>query len=595
VTVGLVPSAVEPAQTTGGSRLRTGGPRAGWLVLLLYLLGALAVTWRLWVSPASRMQAGDYTDVDLFAWFIRYSAESVAHGSLPSLVTTAMNAPHGVNLMWNTSLLLPGVLLTPVTLLAGAQVSLTVLLTLGFAGSAASLFWVLRRWSVSTWPAALGGAVYGFSPALVASSIGHYHLQFAVLPPLMIDALLRLVTGRGHPARTGAWLGLLAAAQLFTGEELLVGTALAGLVMVIVLALSAPREVRPRAGHTLAGLAVAAGVTLLLAGYALWVQFHGPLTEHGGPWTPNKYRNRAAAFVTPSGKMWLHTHQDAVAIASHPLAQPEYVAYLGWPLLVVLIVAAVRYWRSRPVRTAAVACAVLELFSLGGTQVVRGVTVPPDLLPWHWLGSLPLLSDVLPDRLSILADGLAAAVLAFALDQALSAASARAHWWRRAALATIAVLAVVPLIPLPLHTTRVTPVPAGWRTVFARLALAPDQPVLVLPTASGRAPEALRWYAETGEPASMVGGYFLGPDSSGRGRMYGGSGAKAAALSVNALWLDPANGQGPSPAQFHGYLARWQPAAVVAVTSRTSRLGRLLTGALGPPDFAAGQVLGWRR
>jgi hypothetical protein len=115
-------------------------------VLALYLAGAFAVTWRLWVSPASRMQAGDPTDVDLFAWFIRYSAESVAHGSLPHLVTTAMNAPRGVNLMWNTSLLLPGVLLTPVTLLAGPQVSLTVLLTLGFAGSAATMFWVLRRW-----------------------------------------------------------------------------------------------------------------------------------------------------------------------------------------------------------------------------------------------------------------------------------------------------------------------------------------------------------------------------------------------------------------------------------------------------------------
>ena len=51
--------------------------------------------------------------------------------------------------MWNTSLLVPGVLLTPVTLLAGPQVSLTLVLTLGLAGSAASLYWVLRRWGAS--------------------------------------------------------------------------------------------------------------------------------------------------------------------------------------------------------------------------------------------------------------------------------------------------------------------------------------------------------------------------------------------------------------------------------------------------------------
>jgi hypothetical protein len=42
-------------------------------------------------------------------------------------------------------------------------------------------------------------------------------------------------------------------------------------------------------------------------------------------------------------------------------------------------------------------------------------------------------------------------------------------------------------------------------------------------------------------------------------------------------------------------VARWRPAAVVAVTRRTSRLGRLLTAVFGPPDFAVGRVLGWRR
>ena len=159
----LVPSAVEPPQTAEPPGLRT-RPWTPWLVLALYLLGAVAVTWRLWADPASRMQFGGFGDINLFSWFIRYSAESVAHGSLPALVTTAMNAPHGINLMWNTSLLLPGVLLSPVTLLAGPQTTLTLLLTLGFAGSAVSMYWVLRRWDVRNGPAALGGALYGFSP-----------------------------------------------------------------------------------------------------------------------------------------------------------------------------------------------------------------------------------------------------------------------------------------------------------------------------------------------------------------------------------------------------------------------------------------------
>ena len=162
------------------------------------------MTARLWADPAGRLQIGDPHDVDLFTWYMRYAATAISHGRLPALVTTALNPPQGVNLMWNTSFLLPGIVLTPVTLLAGPQVSLTVVLTLSFAGSAASLFFVLRRWGASITAAALGGAVYGFSPAMINSGIGHYHLLFAVLPPLIIDALLRIVTGRGRAVRTGS-------------------------------------------------------------------------------------------------------------------------------------------------------------------------------------------------------------------------------------------------------------------------------------------------------------------------------------------------------------------------------------------------------
>ena len=266
-----------PAATRRERRRRAPGP---WLVVACYLIGALVITGRLWIDPAGRMQAGDRGDVDLFAWFVQYAATAVSHGQLPALFTTAMNAPVGVNLMWNTSFLLPGVLLSPVTLLWGPQVSLTVALTLGFAGSAAALFWVLRRWGASLGAAALGGAVYGFSPALVTAGLGHYHLQFAVLPPLIVDAVARLVTGRGRGVRTGLWLGLLCAAQLFIGEELLVYTAVASLILVVALALSRPREVPRRAREALPGLAVAAVVFLLLDGYALWTQFAGPLAEH---------------------------------------------------------------------------------------------------------------------------------------------------------------------------------------------------------------------------------------------------------------------------------------------------------------------------
>src|SRR5689334_11745203 len=153
----------------------------------------------LWRGPAGRVVAGNPNDADQLTWFFRYDATAIAHGHLPALVTTAMNAPQGVSVMWNTFMLLPGALLTPVTLLLGPQTALTVFMTAGFAGSSLAMFYVLRRWEVSGPAAALGGAVYGFSPAVLHSAIGHYDLQFAVLPPLIIHVALRLATAAPVP------------------------------------------------------------------------------------------------------------------------------------------------------------------------------------------------------------------------------------------------------------------------------------------------------------------------------------------------------------------------------------------------------------
>jgi hypothetical protein len=593
LAVSLVPPTVKPSPVAE----RQPAQARDWAPLLIlgcYLLGAVAVTWRLWLDPAGQAQVGDTADVNLFAWFLHYDAIAIAHGHLPALVTTAMNAPRGINLMWNTSLLLPGTLLTPVTLLAGPQVSLTVLLTLGFAGSAASLFWVLRRWGASAGAAALGGAVYGFSPALLNSGIGHYHLQFAVLPPLIIDAVLRILVGRGRAAASGAWLGLLVCAQLLTGEELLADTALASALLVIILAASHPRAVRDRARDVTFRLGISIAVTLLISAYPLWVQFAGPLAVHHSPAGPDPFTNRLAFFVDPSGGLALHTPGSAAAAAGYSKGLAEYLGYLGWPLLVVLVAAAIRYRHDLRVRVAATAWLALEVLSLGGGTLHNGsLRFPGYLLPFHWLQGAPVLNQVLPDRLSILADGAAAAVLAFSLDLARSKAR-QARPWRRALPAGVMALAVLPLIPLPYRTAPVAAPPAGWRAAFARLRLAPDARVLVVPVPLQRSTEVLRWQADTGDPGSVIGGYFIGPNQLGQQTIYTPGPTTSAAQYLDSLW----NGSSYSPlprGMIQADLAYWRPAAVVAVTSRNSRLAHYLTGLLGPPAFGVGDVLAWQR
>jgi len=573
------------------------------ITIYAYILGALFVTSRLWIHPAGLYQAGDTADVDQATWFVRYTATALSHLKLPALETMAMNAPHGVNLMWNTSLLLPGVVVSPVTLLFGAQVALTALLVIGFAGSAAAMCYVLRHWGASPVAAALGGFLYGFSPALVNSGIGHYSLVLAMLPPLMIDRVLRLVTSRGSAARNGLWLGLLAAAQLFISEEMLAIAVIATVILLVVLAVSRPREVRSRVRPAVIGLATAAAVTLVLGARGLWVQFHGIATKNAAATVIISYHGKMtnlgtlpSAFVNPSTSVLLHTHGTGVSANNYPQPLPEYLAYLGVPLIILLLVATVYFWQHLAIRVAGITCILLEWLAMGSKPIQPNiVTLPSFLLPWRLVDHLPVISGMVPDRLCILADAAAAVVLAFSLDLARSGKVAPfARWRHGAVIATgLAVIALLPVVPAPYNTSQVTPLPAGWRATFAALHVSRSDRVLLAPFPYSATSQVMRWQADTGEPATMIGGMFIAPGQPGRQGRAGRSAMTPTSYYIDYLWGGKPAGL-PSASQINADLAGWRPSAVVAVTKPGSPLGGFLIRIFGQPTTRNGAVLGWR-
>jgi hypothetical protein len=590
-------------------RVRTQGPWPGGrrlaegLIVVAYLVAAAGMTWRLWAHPSTMAPTavGGNVNMDIYlsTWFMRYVATALAHDHLPLLVATGINSPHGINVMWNTSLLAPAFLLAPVTMIAGPATSLTVLLTLGFAGSATSMFVVLRRWQVSVAAAAVGGALFGFMPAMMVAAQDHYHLQFAVLPPLIIDAVLMLVTGRGRPVPTGLWLGLLVSLQLFTAEELLVDTAIAGAVIVLLLALSRPREAPDRLLPTLAGAGTALAVTVVICGRALWVQFLGPLAEHGSPWNVLAYGYPPSAYVTAPSAMLLHGNfaQYLGATGQHPI---EEFGYLGWPLQIALIALPFIFWRHVRLRVMGLSVLAMEWLALGGHSVPLAgrISVPSWLLPWHYLQHLPILSQLIVVRLSILSDGIAAVVLALAADGAI-AAIRRQEDSRRVAFACAAaaglIAIVVPIIPRPVPAQEVALPPPGWTRVIGDLHLPAGAPVLVLPL--DRAVE-MEFQALTGEPISTTGGYCIAPDPAGQARQCDDRSSQTPperALARRSNWLAYREGRsGPSFLTTAEALEQWRPAAVVIIMANRPALRSFMVSFFGQPAAAQGDVMGWR-
>src|SRR5690348_3971498 len=204
------------------------------MVAVVSLLISGYLSWHLLGGFGGRMVAGNPDDVRLFAWYLQHGPWSVVHGRNPLYFAT-MNAPAGVNGMWNTSVLLPALLLAPVTALAGPLASYNLLFLLGLAAGPVCAFPLLRRFADHRVAAGLGAMVFGFSPAVLAAGLGHLNLVLTGLMPITLLLACDLATGRRGALSGGAALGLAAAAQLFTSEELLFQTALVVVVAGVLV------------------------------------------------------------------------------------------------------------------------------------------------------------------------------------------------------------------------------------------------------------------------------------------------------------------------------------------------------------------------
>jgi hypothetical protein len=105
---------------------------------------------------------GGSVDPILFIWYLRWLPFALAHGHDP-LISTYLQVPDGFNLLWNTSILLPAFVLSPVTLLFGAVVSYNLLATLALALSAWCAYLAFRRY-VRPEAAASGGSSTASAP-----------------------------------------------------------------------------------------------------------------------------------------------------------------------------------------------------------------------------------------------------------------------------------------------------------------------------------------------------------------------------------------------------------------------------------------------
>ena len=543
---------VEEGTETGRQRMwrlaRRLRPGPVQLLFLLVFLGlAVCVYLPAWSSPTTRTMRGGDGDPAIFMWFLRWVPFALAHGH-DLLVTHHLNYPDGVNLMWNTSLPLPGLLLTPVTDAWGPVLSFNLVLVLGYGLSAWCAYLAIRRFVPGHLAAGVGGLVYGFSPAILGQA-SHRLMTLAYLVPLLLLAM----------------------------------TALLALAMLLLVVLTNLRRVRGRVAHALKGFLTAAVVFAAIAAWPLSVQLTGPQRVDGDIHERNRSTD-LQGFVVPS------SHQMIAPAAAAEQAR-KFVgnpAYLGLPLLLVLGAIGVR-WRSNPVVRVALALVVVSaLLSLGPSLLVGGRDTGV-WLPWAFFERLPLLPSLIPSRLAQMTALFAGLLLALFLQ-----AVWKEGGWRRLAAPAVGLLVLMPLWPSGAIPARQVDTPAFFTGPAVR-ELPQGGVALVLPFPNSAVSQPMTWQAEANLWFRMPGGYFIGPGPDGRARFNTNPSQGSTTLYRIYQGKPPPRLTAELRQQLAGDFVRWRVGSVVVgpMPNQAAMVG-FLTELLGRQPRAIDGVYLWR-
>src|SRR5260370_1011040 len=153
-----------------------------WIALIAYTLLAMGVFSSTWIDPAGSW-IGSPKDPGLFIWYLGWIPHELAHGHNP-LFTDYLSYPPGVNLMWNTSMVFPALVLWPITALFGPVVAYNVLITTGVALSAWLGFLAARRFICHQVISVAAGPVSVIIPSVVAQALRHPHVVVSLVPPV---------------------------------------------------------------------------------------------------------------------------------------------------------------------------------------------------------------------------------------------------------------------------------------------------------------------------------------------------------------------------------------------------------------------------
>ena len=452
----------------------------------------------------SRSYIGQGPDPLFFMWCLAWWPHALLQHLNPFLATVIW-APVGFNLAWATSCPGPSLLLSPITTLFGPVVAYNLVCLSAPAVAAWTAFVLCRYVTRQFLPSLLGGYIFGFSSYMTGQMLGHLNL-FLIFPvPLALLLLLLRLDRRLNGLVFVVLLALVLTFEFLTSTEVFATASLFGVLAILLALLILPSEYGLKTRSLLPEIIGAYIVTaIVLIPYLHYVFVS---TEPAPINSTLEYSSDLLNFFVPTELTWIG-HVQFASVVSHFRGNiSEDGAYLGAPLVLVILLFAKSHWRE-PLADFLLAClTVVVLASLGPIMHVAGKATIH--MPWSVVSYMPLFDQALPTRLVMYLFMIAGVIAAFYMSDPCRSPAVRLM---------LGVLCFISLMPNTTYYRTpeigVTSVytPAFFSSGLYQRYISPAETVLVLPCHNGH---SMLWQAQTGMGFRMAQGFISLPPPKG--------------------------------------------------------------------------------
>ena len=441
------PGPEPPRAQVPHGRLRTAASRPvvrHLALLVIYLAAGIALTWPR-ATYLDRHLLPETRDVSGYVWDLWWTAHQIVHLGNPWF-TDHMAAPLGIQLGFDTTMPLAGLIMAPVTLAFGPSAAFGLLTVVAPGLLCYVMYRAARLWLAE--PGAIAaGAFFGLSSMISWQDWQHLNIALGTLfLPMTLEAAVRLRRSPG--LRQGVILGVVLGACVLINQESAVMAGILAALTLLPWLISRPEAARLKA------LAAGAVVALVVASPQLIAMIQqaaaggASVTAHVLAHTGKNYGVGLYDLFAPSQRvMNFGLHGLAAATATADGRIGEGMPMFGLVLTALALFGLAVSWRRRNAWLLAALWLGCAWLALGAVVWVGRTAYLPLLgwwngervsliMPYTWFMRIPWLSDLREaDRFALL--GLVGAVLL---------AGAAVDWlWRHArpAIVVVAALAVL--------------------------------------------------------------------------------------------------------------------------------------------------------